>query len=98
MTWSLPSPDDRVEWSLWTSSNDTSSQAFKLEFRDMIQALGKHQYFTPYYQVLLLLPLLVGGVARLVMVLDTTTTSTNSRRGSVVWWIAHGTRYYYYQH
>jgi len=51
MTWSLPSPDDRVEWSLWTSANDTSSQAFKMDFKDMIQALGKHQYFTPYYQV-----------------------------------------------
>jgi hypothetical protein len=50
MTWSLPSPDDRVEWSLWTSSNDSTSQSLKMEFRDVIKALGKHQYFTPYYQ------------------------------------------------
>lgn len=25
MTWSLPAPDDRVEWSLWTSAIDTSA-------------------------------------------------------------------------
>lgn len=25
MTWSLPAPDDRVEWSLWTSAMDTSA-------------------------------------------------------------------------
>lgn len=51
MTWSLPTPDDRVEWSLWTSSNDSSSQALKSEFKETMTALGQHQYFTPYYQV-----------------------------------------------
>lgn len=25
MTWSLPAPDDRVEWSLWTSAMDTTA-------------------------------------------------------------------------
>lgn len=25
MTWSLPAPDDRVEWSLWTSAMDSSA-------------------------------------------------------------------------
>lgn len=25
MTWSLPAPDDRVEWSMWTSAIDTSA-------------------------------------------------------------------------
>lgn len=25
MTWSLPAPDDRVEWSLWTTAVDTTS-------------------------------------------------------------------------
>lgn len=47
----MPAPDDRVEWSLWTSSNDTSSLNLKMDFYDMMKALGKHQYFTPYYQV-----------------------------------------------
>lgn len=51
MTWSLPAPDDRVEWSLWTSSNDSSSLNLKLDFYEAMKALGKHQYFTPYYQV-----------------------------------------------
>lgn len=51
MTWSLPTPDDRVEWSLWTSANDSSSQALKSEFKETMTALGQHQYFTPYYQV-----------------------------------------------
>ncbi|TFJ86979.1 hypothetical protein NSK_001313 [Nannochloropsis salina CCMP1776] len=51
MTWSLPTPDDRVEWSLWTSANDSSSAALKEEFKEAMAALGQHQYFTPYYQV-----------------------------------------------
>ena len=56
MTWSLPTPDDRVEWSLWTSANDSSSAALKEEFKETMTALGQHQYFTPYYQVRPLLP------------------------------------------
>ena len=51
MTWSLPTPDDRVEWSLWTSANDSSSAGLKSEFKETMTALGQHQYFTPYYQV-----------------------------------------------
>jgi len=51
MTWSLPTPDDRVEWSLWTSANDTSSAGLKEDFKEAMTALGQHQYFTPYYQV-----------------------------------------------
>lgn len=51
MTWSLPTPDDRVEWSLWTSANDSSSAALKEEFKEAMAALSQHQYFTPYYQV-----------------------------------------------
>ncbi|KAG5176720.1 hypothetical protein JKP88DRAFT_270825 [Tribonema minus] len=51
MTWSLPAPDDRVEWSLWTSAQDSAATAFKAEFRDVVTALGTHAYFTPHYIV-----------------------------------------------
>jgi hypothetical protein len=49
MTWSLPAPDDRVEWSIWTSALDPASITFKNDFKDVCVALNKHAYFTPYY-------------------------------------------------
>eukprot|EP00903_Cladosiphon_okamuranus_P010383 g9822.t1 len=51
MTWSLPAPDDRVEWSLWTSAMDTSAAPFKRDFKEVVKTLGKHAQFTPYYVV-----------------------------------------------
>ncbi|CAM9641495.1 unnamed protein product [Ectocarpus fasciculatus] len=51
MTWSLPAPDDRVEWSLWTSAMDTSAAPFKRDFKEVVKTLGKNAQFTPYYVV-----------------------------------------------
>jgi hypothetical protein len=36
MTWSLPAPDDRVEWTLWTSSLDLAASTFKREFVEVV--------------------------------------------------------------
>jgi hypothetical protein len=49
MKWSLPAPDDRVEWSLWTSAIDPAAAPFKREFKDVAVSMGKHAWFTPYY-------------------------------------------------
>eukprot|EP01084_Bolivina_argentea_P067035 122163_1 len=51
MLWSLPAPDDRVEWSLWTSAHDDTSLPFIDGFKDVISQLGKQQYFEPMYQL-----------------------------------------------
>lgn len=47
MTWSLPNPDDRVEYELWTTPTDVISQDFQREFKDAAVALGPRAYFTP---------------------------------------------------
>ena len=51
MTWSLPAPDDRVEWTLWTNSNDSMSKDLKSSFGKIVDLMGTSQFFTPYYQV-----------------------------------------------
>lgn len=52
MSWAMPNPDDRVEWELWTSSNDGLMQSFKESFKETISALGDSQLFAPHYIVL----------------------------------------------
>jgi hypothetical protein len=47
MSWSLPSPDDRVEYELWTTPTDIISRDFLREFKEASVALGKRAYFTP---------------------------------------------------
>lgn len=47
MQWSLPSPDDRVEYELWTTPTDTISRDFQKDFKEAAVALGKRAYFTP---------------------------------------------------
>mmetsp|Transcript_13175 Transcript_13175/g.28507 ORF Transcript_13175/g.28507 Transcript_13175/m.28507 type:complete len:520 (-) Transcript_13175:135-1694(-) len=47
MTWALPSPDDRVEYELWTTPTDVISRDFQKEFKMAAVALGKRAYFTP---------------------------------------------------
>mmetsp|Transcript_13321 Transcript_13321/g.32334 ORF Transcript_13321/g.32334 Transcript_13321/m.32334 type:complete len:557 (-) Transcript_13321:167-1837(-) len=47
MIWSLPSPDDRVEYDLWTTPTDVISQGFQLDFKEAAVALGNRAYFTP---------------------------------------------------
>jgi len=47
MTWSLPSPDDRVEYELWTTPTDIISRDFQKDFKEAAVALGNRAYFTP---------------------------------------------------
>lgn len=47
MTWSLPNPDDRVEYELWTTPTDVISRDFQADFKEAAVALGKRAYFTP---------------------------------------------------
>jgi len=47
MTWSLPNPDDRVEYELWTTPTDVISRDFQKEFKEAALSLGDRAYFTP---------------------------------------------------
>ena len=47
MSWSLPSPDDRVEYELWTTPTDVISRDFVKTFKEAAVALGTRAYFTP---------------------------------------------------
>lgn len=48
MTWALPSPDDRVEYDLWTTPTEYASKDFLTTFLEMAKALGDKAYFTPH--------------------------------------------------
>jgi hypothetical protein len=49
LSWDLPKPDNRVEWELWTSADDSGGMAFKDEFEPASMLLGSHSLFTPRY-------------------------------------------------
>jgi hypothetical protein len=51
LAWSLPNPDDHVEWELWTSPTDYVSKEFKTEFKSAIAALGDSATFTPHMYI-----------------------------------------------
>ena len=51
MAWSLPSPDDRVEYDLWTTPSDKVSKDFLRSFRDIAESLGQRAYFTPHMYI-----------------------------------------------
>jgi hypothetical protein len=52
MAWNLPSPDDRVEYDLWTTPSDNIvSKGFLRSFKKIALALGKHAYFTPHMYI-----------------------------------------------
>eukprot|EP00934_Nitzschia_sp_Nitz4_P003176 Nitzschia sp. Nitz4//scaffold51_size120721//100226//102166//NITZ4_003744-RA/size120721-snap-gene-0.24-mRNA-1//1//CDS//3329553913//3166//frame0 len=51
MSWALPTPDDRVEYDLWTVPTDTVSRPFLQNFKPISQALGKKAYFTPHMYI-----------------------------------------------
>lgn len=51
MAWSLPSPDDRVEYDLWTMPTDLVSRDFLRTFKDASVALGDRAYFTPHMYI-----------------------------------------------
>jgi len=51
MAWSLPSPDDRVEYDLWTTPTDKVSKDFLRSFKDIAVALKDKAYFTPHMYI-----------------------------------------------
>jgi len=52
MSWTMPHPDGRVEWQLWTSSNDPQAREFKTIFGPVAAAIGPASYFEPHYFIL----------------------------------------------
>jgi len=51
MSWSLPNPDDRVEYDLWSTPSDTVSKPFVQNFKAVAKALGDRAYFTPHQYI-----------------------------------------------
>mmetsp|Transcript_14896 Transcript_14896/g.17101 ORF Transcript_14896/g.17101 Transcript_14896/m.17101 type:complete len:515 (-) Transcript_14896:94-1638(-) len=51
MGWSLPNPDARVEYELWTTPTDMISRDFQSQFKAAAVALNSHAYFTPHMYV-----------------------------------------------
>jgi len=51
MAWALPTPDDRVEYDLWTVPTDILSRPFLEGFKDVASSLGKSAYFTPHFYI-----------------------------------------------
>ena len=49
LEYTIPDPDERVEWSLWTTSVDDVATKFIMAFQDTVEALGDHQFFTPHF-------------------------------------------------
>ena len=51
MSWSLPNPNDKVEYDLWTVPTDALSKTFMQNFRPLANALGSHAHFTPHMYI-----------------------------------------------
>eukprot|EP00523_Entomoneis_sp_CCMP467_P015407 CAMPEP_0168777664 /NCGR_PEP_ID=MMETSP0725-20121227/6683_1 /TAXON_ID=265536 /ORGANISM="Amphiprora sp., Strain CCMP467" /LENGTH=586 /DNA_ID=CAMNT_0008827409 /DNA_START=54 /DNA_END=1815 /DNA_ORIENTATION=+ len=51
MSFSVPNPDDRVEYDFWSRPGDSNSFSFMTDFKDMAVALDKHAFFTPHYAI-----------------------------------------------
>ena len=51
MSWSLPNPDDRVEYDLWTVPTDVVSKNFLGTFKNIAKGLGDRAYFTPHMYI-----------------------------------------------
>lgn len=51
MAWSLPTPDDRVEYDLWTTPADKVSKDFLKTFKKIAVGLGEKAYFTPHMYI-----------------------------------------------
>lgn len=47
--WGIPSPDGRVEWTLWQSAWDDQSLATLAQLEDVVTALGSRAFFTPRF-------------------------------------------------
>jgi len=51
MSWSVPNPDDRVEYDLWSTPTDEISKQLLLDFKPVSKALGDRAYFTPHQYI-----------------------------------------------
>jgi len=51
MSWALPTPDDRVEYSLWTTPTEAVSRDFERQFQHAAVAYGEKAYFTPHMYI-----------------------------------------------
>jgi len=51
MSWSLPTPDDRVEYDLWSVPTDVVSKPFLQNFKPLATALGDRAFFTPHMYI-----------------------------------------------
>jgi len=52
MSWALPSPDDTVEYELWTVPTDTVSLPFQDSWKDIALKLDSHSRFTPHQYII----------------------------------------------
>jgi len=51
MRWSVPNPDDHVEYDLWSTVTDKKSTVFQKMWLDAEKALGNTASFTPHYYI-----------------------------------------------
>lgn len=51
MQWSIPSPDDRVEYDFFTVPRNRVAIDFLFKFREAAKLLGKRAYFTPHMYI-----------------------------------------------
>lgn len=51
LIWSLPTPDDRVEYDIWTVPSDTVSKEFLESFKKICIALDHRAFFTPHFYI-----------------------------------------------
>jgi len=51
MAWSLPNPDDRVEYEFWSTPTDLVAKDFQKQWKAAATALGARAYFTPHMYI-----------------------------------------------
>mmetsp|Transcript_29560 Transcript_29560/g.35151 ORF Transcript_29560/g.35151 Transcript_29560/m.35151 type:complete len:511 (-) Transcript_29560:225-1757(-) len=51
MSWSVPNPDDHVEYDLWSTVTDSKSNTFQKMWMDAQLKLGGSAAFTPHYYI-----------------------------------------------
>lgn len=51
MAWSVPNPDDHVEYDLWSTVTDEKAIDFQVMWLDAQQRLGKKATFSPHYYI-----------------------------------------------
>jgi hypothetical protein len=52
LEYSIPNPDNRVEWDLWTTVNDDAAKSFKRTFTEAMKVLRNETFFTPHFFLL----------------------------------------------